>query len=219
MDNSYNSITLSKKLLFRKTHTTSTLRSNRKRNPKQLTSKKMKPGEHVWLRKGKVYVSGKIKEAFCASLQSHPCMTEVNNAKGKMVTKPLEIHNYNKNMSGVDSCDQFTSYYSCPRKSVRWYTKVIFHLLDVTIVNSFLLFKEIKKLKMGLIKFRENIILDICGIGGCKDGRKLVDRPTTSVPKVKSKPVHEEQENIFQHILEKIPTPQTDKRKSYFLRC
>lgn len=61
--------------------------------------------------------------------------------------------------------------------------------------------------------------MDICGIGGCKDGRKLVDRPTTSVPKVKSKPVHEEQENIFQHILEKIPTPQIDKRKSYFLRC
>lgn len=155
----------------------------------------------------------------CITTKFHPCMTEVNNAKGKMVTKPLEIHNYNKNMSGVDSCDQFTSYYSCPRKSVRWYTKVIFHLLDVTIVNSFLLFKEIKKLKMGLIKFRENIILDICGIGGCKDGRKLVDRPTTSVPKVKSKPVHEEQDNIFQHILEKIPTPQTDKRKSYFLRC
>ena len=57
MDNYYNSVPLSNKLLKRKTHTTGTLRSNRRGNPKEITNKKLKKGEHKWLRKGKVYVS------------------------------------------------------------------------------------------------------------------------------------------------------------------
>jgi len=57
MDNYYNSFNLSKKLLDRQTHTTGTLRNNRKGNPKQITQKKIKKGEHVWKQKQSVYVS------------------------------------------------------------------------------------------------------------------------------------------------------------------
>jgi len=44
MDNYYNSFNLFKKLLDRQTHTTGTLRNNRKGNPKQITQKKIKKG-------------------------------------------------------------------------------------------------------------------------------------------------------------------------------
>ncbi|XP_026331488.1 uncharacterized protein LOC113238860 [Hyposmocoma kahamanoa] len=54
MDNYYNSVTLSQKLLDLKTHTTGTLRSNRKDNPKELIMKKLKKNDHFWLRKNKV---------------------------------------------------------------------------------------------------------------------------------------------------------------------
>ncbi|KAG5887412.1 hypothetical protein JTB14_024611 [Gonioctena quinquepunctata] len=57
MDNYYNSVTLSEKLLNSRTHSVGTLRSNRKRNSKEVTGKKLKKGEHFWVRLRKVYVS------------------------------------------------------------------------------------------------------------------------------------------------------------------
>nr|CAI5844988.1 unnamed protein product [Callosobruchus analis] len=57
MDNYYNSVELSEKLLNLRTHTNGTLRSNRRGNPKQLVKKKLKKGEHFWLGKKYVYIS------------------------------------------------------------------------------------------------------------------------------------------------------------------
>lgn len=56
MDNYYNSLTLSNTLLEHKTHSTGTLRKNRKGNSKFIIDKKLKKGEHIWRRKNSVYV-------------------------------------------------------------------------------------------------------------------------------------------------------------------
>jgi len=47
MDNNYNSVNLSNLLLKHKTHTTGTLRSNRRGNPKCVIQKKLKKGDHI----------------------------------------------------------------------------------------------------------------------------------------------------------------------------
>ncbi|XP_008189696.1 piggyBac transposable element-derived protein 3-like [Acyrthosiphon pisum] len=57
MDNYYNSVNLSNLLLKHKTHTTGTLRSNRRGNPKCVVQKKLKPGDHIWKRQNSVYIS------------------------------------------------------------------------------------------------------------------------------------------------------------------
>lgn len=58
MDNYYNSVPLSQKLLQEyKTHTTGTLRANRKQNPKVVTLQKLKKGQYIWRRNQGVYVS------------------------------------------------------------------------------------------------------------------------------------------------------------------
>lgn len=62
MDNFYNSVDLSKKLLFHKTHTIGTLRKNRKGDPKTMFGKKKK--EEITFGEGKevsMYQCGKIK--------------------------------------------------------------------------------------------------------------------------------------------------------------
>jgi len=64
------------------------------------------------------------------------------NKYGQDKPKPIEIAKYNEFMSGVDRADQMISYYSCPRKSTKWYKKVIFHLLDIAVWNSFFLYKQ-----------------------------------------------------------------------------
>jgi len=45
-------------------------------------------------------------------------------------------------MSDIDKCDQMLSYYSSSKKTIKWYKKVMFHLLDITMWNSFYLFKK-----------------------------------------------------------------------------
>lgn len=37
---------------------------------------------------------------------------------------PASVYEYNKNVGGVDSADQFISFYRCPFRSRRWYLKL-----------------------------------------------------------------------------------------------
>ncbi|CAG4948692.1 unnamed protein product [Parnassius apollo] len=64
MDNDYKSVSLSQKLLELRTHTTGTLRTNRKDNPKDIVNKKLKKGEHVWVRKNKKAPRRHRRQAF-----------------------------------------------------------------------------------------------------------------------------------------------------------
>ena len=53
--------------------------------------------------------------------------------------KPLVVHTYNHNMNGVDIADQHAVYYSFLRKTVKWWRKLFFWLLETAVVNSFVL--------------------------------------------------------------------------------
>ncbi|KAJ8935744.1 hypothetical protein NQ314_012670 [Rhamnusium bicolor] len=81
MNNYYNNIGLSKRLLLRKTHSTGTLRPNRKENPKSITSKKLKKGEHVWQKKRHVSKWKDKREVLCIMTKFHPTMVEVSYGK------------------------------------------------------------------------------------------------------------------------------------------
>ena len=56
--------------------------------------------------------------------------------------KPIEIRDYNLNMRGVDRADQLISYYSIPRKTIKWYKKIAFYLLDVCTLNANILYNQ-----------------------------------------------------------------------------
>lgn len=60
-------------------------------------------------------------------------------------------------MSEVDRCDQMVSYYNTPRKTFKWYKKVLLHLLDVVVWNTFYIYKNCFNLKNYALK-----ILEIC---------------------------------------------------------
>ncbi|KOC60505.1 hypothetical protein WH47_08073 [Habropoda laboriosa] len=52
---------------------------------------------------------------------------------------PTDYHLFHTLLIWVD---QVISYYSCPRKSIRWYKKIIFHLLDVTVSNAYYIYRK-----------------------------------------------------------------------------
>lgn len=159
LDNFYNSVGLSKMLLRRKTHTTGTLRSNRKGNPKEVTLAKLKRGQHIWKRNRNVYVSKwrDKRDVLTITTGYQPKLIERINRFGKKKVMPIEISHYNENMSGIDRADQMISYYLCPRKSIRWYKKVIFHLLDIALWNSHYLYNYTHQEKKSFKEFRNDV--------------------------------------------------------------
>ena len=60
----------------------------------------------------------------------------------KEIRKPHAIEEYNRHMGGVDKSDQLLSYYGFGHCTVKWWRRVWFHLIDMAVVNSYILYKE-----------------------------------------------------------------------------
>ena len=60
----------------------------------------------------------------------------------KVVSQPKAIANYKKYMNAVDRSDQILATNNVNRKCMKWWKTLFFHLIDIAVVNSFLLFKE-----------------------------------------------------------------------------
>ncbi|CAK6971138.1 piggyBac transposable element-derived protein 3-like%2C partial [Scomber scombrus] len=57
------------------------------------------------------------------------------------VQRPFSVKLYNQHMGGVDVMDQCVATYPHRRKNKRWYIRVFFHFLDVTLVNPWHLYR------------------------------------------------------------------------------
>jgi len=84
---------------------------------------------------------------------------------------PHIIKVYNTHMGGVDLLDGLLGRHKILMRSRKWYMRLFHHLLDVTIVNSWLLHKRIQKQKsdnnniLPLMAFREQLALSLCKFG------------------------------------------------------
>ena len=63
--------------------------------------------------------------------------------KNEEISKPNYVVQY-KHMKCVDRADQYLSYYSILRKTVKWSKKILF-LLNCALFNSFLMYKTLNK--------------------------------------------------------------------------
>ena len=85
------------------------------------------------------------------------------------VDRPEIIKYYNDFMGGVDQMDRLVSYYSMTFRTKRWPTRVILHLLSMSVVNSWIECRERElkkgvscKLVMDLLSFREELADSLC---------------------------------------------------------
>ena len=79
-------------------------------------------------------------------------------ATQRVAIKPFVVDDYNKSMNGVDWADQLTVYYAFVRKSRKWWRKVFFWLFEVTIVNSYILYKLSVPSPVSHFQFRQSIV-------------------------------------------------------------
>ena len=59
---------------------------------------------------------------------------------GETVIKPQTIVEYNRYMGEVDHADQLLSYHDFGHRTVKWWRRAFFFLLDMAVVNSFILY-------------------------------------------------------------------------------
>lgn len=90
-----------------------------------------------------------------------------NQKKYIKIERPEVVKLYNQSMGGVDKFDQLMSYYRIRRKSKKWTLRMIFHAVDMAIVNSWSEYKErykelgINKNAMDLLEFRKRLALNL----------------------------------------------------------
>ncbi len=72
--------------------------------------------------------------------------------------KPKVVNDYNQAMGGVDKPDQLGVYYWFQHNSFKWWKKVFFWLLEVAVVNSYLLHKETISSPLSHFGFRRSLI-------------------------------------------------------------
>ncbi len=133
VDNFFASISLAKRLLEHDTYLIGTLRSNRAGSGSEVVQKKLGCGEVYGLQNkdGVKLIKWKDKkDVLMISTRPSHSATVVNtgniNSENERIMKPQVVLDYNKGRQGTDLSDQLSSYYTCLRRSIKWYRKVAF---------------------------------------------------------------------------------------------
>ena len=85
-----------------------------------------------------------------------------------MVSQPKAIPNYKKYMNAVDRSDQILTTNTVNHKCMNGWKTLFFHLIDIAVVDSFLLFKEHQA------KFSDNVDLHTPSHFSLRDFREEV---------------------------------------------
>ena len=72
--------------------------------------------------------------------------SEINTGKrdhnDRVIKRCEVVHLYNQFMGAVDRSDQMVAYSSFRRRTIKWWKKVFFHMLSLTILNSWIVYRE-----------------------------------------------------------------------------
>ena len=166
-DNWYTSLAISLYLDSIGTAHTGTIRRTQAEGyPKALQKKRLKVGEKIAFRKGKVLAivirdkKKQVKPLLMTSTKYSACFVDKNgiavrkgdHKEGKKYKCQL-VHAYNHTKYGIDKSDEVMYFYEVERKSRRWPVKVILRLMQKALLTSFLLYKCVANKPMKRIRF------------------------------------------------------------------
>ncbi|XP_061188017.1 piggyBac transposable element-derived protein 4-like [Saccostrea echinata] len=190
MDNYYSSPKLYTDLFVLGCGATGTLRVNRKGIPQRIKDKKVDKGDMFSMCNDElvlvkyhdrkvVYLLSTIEEAAKAP------NGRVAPRTGTPIENPAIVNAYNKYMGGVDRSDQMVSYATFNARTLKWWKRVIFHVISLATLNAYLCYKFVTPRKPMLHRvFRKQLVTELlqsvsraCVPGMCT---KPVGRPSTA---------------------------------------
>ena len=66
----------------------------------------------------------------------------IRGGRREEIEKPLVISDYSENMGAIDKANHYCDSYSLSRKTLRWWRTLFFWTLEVSLVNSFILYSQ-----------------------------------------------------------------------------
>lgn len=82
---------------------------------------------------------------------------------------PTMVKDYNEHMGGVDKSDMLKALYGLDRKCMKWWHRIFFHFVYVTVVNAYLVYCAMFE-KVSLLTFRRRLAMGLLTLG--KDKKK-----------------------------------------------
>lgn len=167
VDNWYTSPTLFSYLYDRETNACGTVRINRKGMP--ALSKKLKKGEIEFMSTDKLLAlkwQDKREVRMLSTLHTSEIVAtdKIDRSTNEAKRKPACIVSYTENMGAVDRSDMMLSSVECVRKTVKWYKKVFFHLVDLSLLNAYALYKTQTGRNISVSDFQQRLIKEIIEI-------------------------------------------------------
>jgi hypothetical protein len=171
-DNFFTTVDLVADLLDAKVLACGTVRSNRKKLPKDLPAdKQMKRGQQESRQCGGIrfvkWMDSKSVLVVSSACDSEASGTVQRRQKGHSEKVPVNcpeiIQDYNHNMGGVDLLDQKIVSYSLDRRSkIKFYLRPFFDLLDIAMVNSYVIWNKLNpNSKLTSLQFRRSVTREL----------------------------------------------------------
>ena len=99
------------------------------------------------------------------NLVSRNCLGEDGKRTTIQIPRPIAIEKYNQFMGGVDKSDQYLAYHNVLRKTIRYWKTLFYHMIDVAVVNAFVLYNHLAMLTgyhtISENDFRDELVLQI----------------------------------------------------------
>ncbi|XP_070000311.1 piggyBac transposable element-derived protein 4-like [Penaeus vannamei] len=206
LDNWYSSPELFHYLSSRKTNAVGTVRLNRKFMPKDLKVSARGDVDFRTSATGMLAMSWMDRKPVHMLSTIHgPDMVDLPpNRRGIVRTKPQAVVDYNVGKKGVDLADQLAASYSTTRRTNKWYQNVFYHLLDMAVVNAFVVHRALGG-TLTQLEFRLEIIanfLDQPPAYGRRSGLRTPPAATPSPPRRRNAPRQQQRQQVPQgHVL------------------
>jgi len=189
MDNYFSSPDLFNDLATKQIYCCGTVRPNRKGMPQDFGPKRMtlKRGDlQVRTRGDLTTILWKDKRDVRILTNIHDPPAEGNfcDSNGKAI-KPQIVADYNRHMGYVDKGDRMANSYSINRRTWKWTKKLFFHLFDLTILNSHILYSSLGGKKISHRDFRNTLMWNLLAQAGHeRNVRRPIGRPPAAVTQV-----------------------------------
>ncbi|CAF1392251.1 unnamed protein product [Didymodactylos carnosus] len=128
-----------------------------------------------WMDTREVYMLSTIHDSRMVAIN------KIDHKTGRQIMKPACVQNYNENMGAIDLVDMQSSFTECIRKTIKWYKKLFFHIVDMASINAFHLYKTKNSKNIQLRDFRLQLIKNILSKYGIQK-RISIGRPTIDLP-------------------------------------
>lgn len=93
------------------------------------------------------------------------------------VQRPKAISTYNKFMGGVDMSDRMVAHYPHAFKNKKFYLRIFFHFVNVSMVNAWILYKQKMNTNSSFLEFKSDVADGLLLLN-----KKKVGRPSTTPP-------------------------------------